>query len=231
MRVVKTFADRIIEFNSKLSFTGRLPDDIQVMNPFQSNAEILPVSGAFYKKYYNDNRKRVPILGINPGRLGAGATGIPFTDTKRLSEVCGLEIESVSNHEPSSVFVYELIDRYGGVEDFYGRFYINSICPLGFIERNKKGNWINCNYYDYPELVEAMKPFIIQSLKAQISLGLSTEICFALGKKNAGYLSKINEEEKLFEAIVPLEHPRYIQQYKSKEKEDYLLKFLKELKQ
>lgn len=231
MPVIKTFADRTIEFNSRLSFTGSLPNEIQVMNPFQSNAEILPVCGAFYKKYYNDNRKRIPILGINPGRLGAGATGIPFTDTKRLREICGLEIESVSNHEPSSVFVYELIERYGGVEAFYSRFYVNSICPLGFIERNKKGNWINCNYYDHKELFAAMKPFIIQSLKAQIALGLSTEVCYALGKKNAVYLSAINEEEKLFGTICALEHPRYIQQYKSKEKDRYLEEFLKKLKQ
>jgi len=49
------------------------------MNPFRENPEALIVSGKFYKKYYNDNNPRFLILGINPGRFGAGVTGIPFT--------------------------------------------------------------------------------------------------------------------------------------------------------
>ena len=86
--------------------------------------------------------------------MTAGATGIPFTDTKRLSEVCGIESSSFQTHEPSSVFVYDVIKEFGGSEKFYDKFYINSICPLGFIEQNQKGNWVNCNYYDYNELFQ-----------------------------------------------------------------------------
>ncbi len=58
------------------------------MNPFKENPDALAISSAFYKKYYDDHRMRRLILGINPGRFGAGVTGIPFTDTKRLTEKC-----------------------------------------------------------------------------------------------------------------------------------------------
>ncbi len=221
-----TFGKRIIKFNRELDFNGKLLNDIQVMNPFKENKEILSIIDSFYNKFYNDNNKRKLILGINPGRLGAGVTGIPFTDTKRLSELCNIDINSVSTHEPSSVFIYELIQEYGGVEKFYNDYYINSTSPLGFIEKNKKGNWINCNYYDYKELFKATEKFIISSLKKQIEFGLDTKTCIVLGKKNAKYLKIINDKERLFETIKVLDHPRYIVQYKSKEKKKYLSEYM-----
>lgn len=225
-----TFASKVIQFNKQLSFNEELPNGIRVMNPFQDNAEIVSIIEVFYNKFYNDDRKRKLILGINPGRLGAGVTGIPFTDTKRLQEICNIKIESVNTYEPSSVFVYDLIEKYGGVKKFYNNFYINSICPLGFIEKNEKNNWVNRNYYDYDELFTAMQNFIIISLKKQISFGIDTSICFVLGKKNAKFLELINEREKLFRSIVVFDHPRYIAQYKSKHKDKFISEYLNKLK-
>lgn len=108
-----TFGSKVIAFNRELSFTRLLPENIAILNPFQDNPEINRISEAFYNKFYNDERERRLILGINPGRLGAGVTGIPFTDSKRMSGVCGINIESVSTHEPSSVFVCDVIKGYG----------------------------------------------------------------------------------------------------------------------
>lgn len=199
------------------------------MNPFKDNKEIIPITQTFYNKFYNDNRRRKLILGINPGRLGAGATGIPFTDTKRLSEICGIQIESTATHEPSSVFIYELIEKYGGTKKFYSDFYINSICPLGFVLQNEKGNWVNCNYYDYEELFVSVRGFIVASLKAQINFGIDTDTCFILGKKNAEFFKLINDNEKLFGSIIAFEHPRYIEQYKSKQRDKYIAEYLNKL--
>lgn len=67
---------------------------------------------------------------------------------------------------------------------------------------------------------------MIASLKKHISLGLDTSEVFVLGKKNADFIHKLNKEEKLFDKITVLEHPRYIQQYKSKEKEIYIDKYI-----
>ncbi len=95
------------------------------------------------------------ILGINPGRFGGGVTGIPFTDPKRVIEKCGLAYSGEMKHEPSSVFVYEMIDAFGGAIKFYEQFYIHSVCPLGFTNINNKGKAINYNYYDSKELTKA----------------------------------------------------------------------------
>lgn len=222
------FAEKVLDFYTNLDFTDPLPEGIRVMNPYKNN-EIREILKQFYFKFYSDSKKRKLIAGINPGRLGAGSTGIPFTDTKRLEEKCGITGVSFTTHEPSSVFVYEVIDAFGGPEKFYKDFYINSVSPLGLLQKNKRGNWVNCNYYDSAAIYESVKPFMIESLKKQIDFGLDTSVCISFGKKNADFLKKINKEEKFFEKIVVLPHPRYIIQYKTKEKASYIELYLKTL--
>ena len=222
-----TFAGKVITFNKSLRFTGKLPPGIRVMNPFRENKNSLTVSSAFYKKYYSDNNRRHIILGINPGRFGAGLTGIPFTDPKRLVEKCGLLYSGTPAHEPSSVFIYNMIDAYGGAEKFYARFYINSICPLGFTIKNSLGKEVNYNFYDSKALTDAAHDFIICSIKKQIALGIDTDICFCLGSgKNEKVLLRLNETHGFFKKIVALEHPRFIMQYKSKYMQEYIDKYL-----
>ena len=134
---MNTFADKVIAFNRNLNYTGDLPEGFRVMNPFLDNPETMEVMQAFYHKFYRDNRQRRFIVGINPGRNGAGETGIPFTDTKRLEGACGIIMKSVHTHEVSSVFVYDMIEAYGGVVQFYRDFYINSPFPLAIIRQSK----------------------------------------------------------------------------------------------
>lgn len=197
------------------------------MNPFRENKEALRISSDFYRKYYNDHNKRHIILGINPGRFGAGITGVPFTDTKRLLSECGIVFPGKPTHEPSATFVYEVINEYGGVKKFYGDFYIQSLCPLGFTIINQKGKEINYNYYDSKELTSCVYDFIIANIKKQISFGISTDICFLFGTgKNENFFRKLNDEFQFFKKIIPLEHPRYIMQYQSKSKSFYIEKYL-----
>ncbi|MEE4177098.1 MAG: SMUG2 DNA glycosylase family protein [Bacteroides sp.] len=228
---METFAERVIAYNTNLNFDQALPDGIRVMNPFRENPEALEVSSAFYRKYYNDQRQRHLILGINPGRFGAGVTGIPFTDTKRLVEKCGLQIRGISTHEPSSVFVYEVIDAYGGVDAFYGDFYINSVSPLGFVRINERGKEVNYNYYDDPKLQASLYNFMLQSVRTHISMGIHTDVCFCLGSgKNFRFLEQMNREHDLFKKIIPLDHPRFVVQYRSKQMPEYVKKFVTLLK-
>ncbi|WP_164109781.1 MULTISPECIES: SMUG2 DNA glycosylase family protein [Sphingobacterium] len=222
----ENFADRVIEFNSGLHYSGELPDGFQVMNPYLDNPETMLVMRQFYRKYYEDASDRQFIVGINPSRKGAGVTGVPFTDTKRLLSACGIEMKSAHTHEISSVFLYDMIDAYGGAKAFYQRFYINSPFPLAIIRQIKAGQWVNANYYDDPSLFAAVKDFMIDSLRKHISMGLDVSKVYVLGKKNAKFIQKLNKEAKLFGTIEILEHPRYIQQYKSKEKDLYIAKYL-----
>jgi hypothetical protein len=221
-----TKADEILSFYASLNFTDKLPGGIGIMNPYQDSLSIRSLCAQFYHKYYNDHLTRKLILGINPGRLGAGATGIPFTDTKRLNVDCGIAYDGFTTHEPSSVFVYKVIEAYGGPEKFYADFYINSICPLGFVKivGNKE---INYNYYDSSTLQNAMSAFIKWNLAEQIKISGQNQIAYVLGTgKNFNYLQKFNEKYKLFDEILPLEHPRYVMQYKAKSMNHYIDHYL-----
>ncbi len=220
-------SEKIIGFNRQLEFTNPLPDGIRIMNPYAENPHALEISSRFYRKFYGDDQPRRMIMGINPGRFGAGVTGIPFTDTRRLKEKLGMEIPGLSTYEPSSVFVYEFIEAFGGMEAFYGRYYISAVCPLGFVKVNEKGRDVNYNYYDSRELTDACSDFIVESLETQLRFGMDTDICFCLGNnQNYKFLHKLNEKKGYFGLIVPLEHPRYIMQYKIKQKEEFVKKFV-----
>jgi len=224
-----TNADKILHFFAEVNFSGALPPGIQVMNPYQESEYIRTLCHQFYHKYYNDENTRTLILGINPGRLGAGATGIPFTDTKRLNEQCAISNTGFITHEPSSVYVYEMIAAYGGPEEFYKKFYINSVCPLGFIKK-EQDKVINYNYYDSKSLLESVEAFIIQNIRQQIDIAGNSDVCYCLGTgKNFQYLNKLNMQYKFFKKVIPLEHPRYIMQYKNKEKEKYIMEYLEKL--
>jgi hypothetical protein len=217
-------AKKILLFLKSLDLKVELPTGIEVMNPFKDRATF-DLCKKFYRKYYNDNRPRYLILGINPGRFGGGVTGIPFTDPIRLQASCGLENNFQKKQELSSVFIYEMIDAYGGPEIFYNKFYISAICPLGFIKNNK-----NLNYYDDSQLENCIKNFVVACMTQQLEFGINRDPAFCLGEgKNFQYLSNLNNELKLFRKIIPLPHPRFIMQYKLKRKEEYIERYLREL--
>lgn len=228
---MSSFAEKVIAFFSDLEFSGQLPAGISIMNPFNKNVEVVAVISAFYRKYYSDDNPRRLILGINPGRFGAGVTGIPFTDTVRLKEKYGLSIPGLKTHETSSVFIYEMIERYGGCEKFYGDYFISSVSPLGFTKTGSKGKEVNFNYYDSKELSSAILDFAVDSIKRQLAFGIEREVCFCLGTgKNFRFLWELNAGHHFFERIEPLEHPRFIMQYKSKQKSFYIGHYIDKLK-
>jgi hypothetical protein len=228
---MKTFADKIITYNKLLDFSGSLPQGIRIMNPFKEDKNVLTISSQFYKKFYADNGPRSLILGINPGRFGAGLTGVPFTDPKRLMTECGIVYPGKETHEPSSVFIYEMIRAFGGPARFYKRFFINSVCPLGFTKINEKGKEVNYNYYDSPDLQEAVSPFIIDNIRKLVKMGVNSDVCICFGTgKNEKFLRRLNDEHQFFGKIIALEHPRFIMQYKAKTKQQYIEKYLEALK-
>ncbi len=222
----KTIAQKLIDYNKTLHYSGNLPEGFHILNPFVENPETMTVMSQFYRKYYDDTRLRRFIIGINPSRHGAGVTGVPFTDTKRLKTECGIVMQTAQTHEVSSVFFYDMIKAYGGPDAFYHNFYINSPFPLAIVRSTSRGQWLNANYYDDKTLFDMVSDFMIETMQKHINIGLITKEVFVLGKKNADHIEKLNARTHLFDKMTVLEHPRYIQQYKSKEKDLYIDKYL-----
>ena len=228
-----TFSEQILQFNDKLSHElFDLPAGFKVINPFKGDQKELvkKVTTAFYQKYYNDAHTRRLILGSSPARSGSAITGVPFEDAKHLQSETGIFIDKFNINQSSSGFLYDVIREYGGCKKFYTDFYMNFVCPLGIVRKNSKGNEVNCNYYENDKLQARLYPFIINSIRSQIEFGIDTSVCYCIGSgKNFDFLTKINQAHKLFDTIIPLEHPRFIMQYNSKHKDIFIEKYISAL--
>ncbi|MEZ4808042.1 MAG: DUF4918 family protein, partial [Flavobacteriales bacterium] len=104
-------ADRLLQHVLSFSLNDvALPSGIGVLDPFHGAhaPEVRRIVERFHRTYYTDERPRTLMLGINPGRLGAGSTGLSFTDTKRCESDLGIPVKGLRTHEPSSDFFYRM---------------------------------------------------------------------------------------------------------------------------
>ena len=218
---MKSFADSLMTYYGGLQPPKNLPKDVVVMNPYQ-NSETFKIASEFYHKYYHDSNERFICFGINPGRFGAGITGVPFTDPIRLAEVCGIENDFEKKAELSSRFIYDMIEAFGGSVKFYSKFYISAVSPLGYVR-----DGINLNYYDIKGFKELFEEYAVNEIQKQLPLGISRKVAFSIGKgQNIKYLNWLNGRHDLFDKILPLSHPRWIMQYRLKRKDEFIQEYL-----
>jgi len=182
------FSQKVLKYHFNLKPGIDLTNGVEWLLPYE-NADTRKCMEAFYNRYYQDDQRRTFILGINPGRFGAGLTGVPFTDPIRLEKL-GIQNDFPKKQELSSVYVYDVIDRCGGPDLFFSKYYIASLSPLGLVK-----NGVNYNYYDDPKLAKLMEPFIVQNIETQRSFRSSDEVVYCLGQgKNYDYLKKLNDQ-------------------------------------
>ena len=216
------FATHILHFLKRLEIKAQLPSGVSILNPYQDKS-VYALCELFYNKYYGDDNKRRLILGINPGRFGAGITGIPFTDPIKLDKYCNIPNSLQKKPELSADFIYQMIAAFGGPERFYSKFHFSAVSPLGFVKDGK-----NLNYYDIRELEICLRPFIIETLTKTLNFGVDASVCYCLGEgENFKFLNRLNEEQKFFERIIPLAHPRFIMQYRRKKVGEYVAEYVK----
>lgn len=209
-----------------------LPRGVIVLDPLRGEhaSEVRRIVRTFHHRFYADDRERLLVLGINPGRLGAGSTGLPFTDTKRCEADLGIPVAGFRTHEPSSDFFYRVVRAAGGAEAFYSSVYVHAVCPLGFAVKSGS-RVVNRNYYDDPALERAVTPYVLRWLRRLLAAGLRRDavVCIGLGK-NLDYLERLNAQHRLFGRIVPLVHPRYVIQYRRQEIDRHVDEYLRVLR-
>lgn len=216
-----SFAKSLMEYYQNLEAPIKLPREIEVMNPYQSK-ETFRLAATFYHKFYDDSNARIICFGINPGRFGAGLTGVPFTDPIRLEEDCGIPNDFDKKPELSTRFIYEMIHAYGGPKAFYSKFYISGVSPLGYLK-----DGVNINYYDLKGYKQLFEKYAVEQIVAQLKLNIRTDIAFSIGKgKNIEFLNWINKKHGFFKEILPLPHPRWVMQYRLKRKEEFVQEYV-----
>lgn len=220
----KTFGRQVIEYTRRFAPFKGLPAGIDILFPFQ-NQETRRIVEAFYTRYFDDCHERIFMFGINPGRFGAGITGIPFTDPYHLEVHCDIPNTYPKKKEMSAIFIYDVIEAAGGCQTFYKKVYITAVSHLGFVKDGK-----NINYYDDPALEKAVTPYAIENIRTQIQFGARRDIAYSIGQgKNFKYLQKLNDAHHFFDRIEALPHPRWVLQYRRREKEKHLAAYLQVL--
>ena len=100
MTTADSFSNAVLNFYQNLNLNRRLPAGVSYMNPFLDKTAF-DVTTRFYQTFYNDTNTRRVIIGMNPGRLGGGITGLPFTDPFNLELYCGIVNNFQKNPELS----------------------------------------------------------------------------------------------------------------------------------
>jgi hypothetical protein len=60
-----------------------------------------------------------------------------------------------------------------------------------------------------------------------LSWGIARDVCFCIGEgENLRYLEQLNSRHEWFQTIKPVSHPRFIMQYKLKQKQAYIEQYL-----
>ncbi len=218
-------ADEILKFYFSLPKPVNLPNDIEIIYPFD-HEETKRVMQLFFRKYYNDNNPRHILFGINPGRNGAGMTGVGFTDPVLMEEICDIPNSLEKRQELSASFICEVVEAYGGPKKFYGDFLFSTVLPFGLLKNGK-----NYNYYDDKGTLEYFKPLIYKSIQTQMNFPNIQKSVATVGQgKNLDFLQRLNGEKKLFSSIKILPHPRWIMQYRRKDKQKYIKQYIETLK-
>ena len=108
-----------------------------------------------YLELYGSGKRRVLLLGMNPGPFGMAQTGVPFGDVKMVRDFLGIEapVSRPDREHPSRpVLGFDCKrsevsgtrlwgwarDRYGTPSAFFERFFVVNYCPLVFIEAGGK---------------------------------------------------------------------------------------------
>jgi hypothetical protein len=131
--------------------------DIEIIEKDEDDGDALKNQILFDEKYYHEGFPKIVLCGINPGRKGAGVTGVPFVDMATLAE--RLPDNKISFNgdddptEPSAKFFNKIIDDHFGVDKFYKHFYVTNFSWVGFTikiksDGDKKTRKRNLNYFD-----------------------------------------------------------------------------------
>ena len=182
--------------------------EIAVLTEFLDNWEFID---RFNSEFYGDTLPKTVLCGINPGKHGAGKTGIPFLDFMSLSKIVdGLERRDT---ERSATFFFDVVQEIG-VRDFYHSFYVTNISWVGYLKNGK-----NLNYYDLPqpvkEFVHDMFKLEMEAIEPTTIISLSQRVRTSVTELFSGTSIDISKQ---------LQHPNWCSFPKNYEscKDDYV---------
>jgi len=185
------------------SFTDCLEKaGVEILDSFLEHRDI---ATAFNARVYGDHVPKVALVGINPGRLGAGKTGVPFLDMRSLKKILpDLEHDDA---ERSAEYFFSVVESIG-VEKFYKKFYVTNVSPVGF-SKDKK----NLNFDALPQLAQEC---VFVNFRTEIEQVGPQRIITMGSVVNEAMLKLFGDS---FGPIPNLAHPNYCAFPKNREKQ------------
>lgn len=222
----ETFAEFVERFLTTISIPDRLPRSIEVLQPY-SDTEVRRILHEMCLRYYASASTRTGVWGINPGRFGAGLTGLAFTDPWAVQHELGITTSLSGRREMSAEFVSMVIAAYGGPDSFYSDVYMSALSPLGFIREG-----VNINFYDDAALEKMMRPHIIGWMNDVFAHAVRRDVTILLGSgKLRTFMERSVKEAIGVSEVIYLDHPRYIMQYRRREIEQYIQLYVDTIRQ
>ena len=193
-RIIQLHQDFYGQLNSNIETRHALKQEgITVLEGFANNIELVR---DYYQNFYAMKAQRIVLCGINPGKNGAGKTGIPFIDFKGASLLLSRELKK--DQEISAQFVHSIIQAVGS-KKFHDQVYVTNLSWFGFIKGKK-----NLNYYDLPP---ALIPSFTDSFIMEMEI-VQPKVIIPLSKKVEQSLHEMARSGKLNYAIGErLPHP------------------------
>lgn len=168
-----TFMKRVLQDGTVLQELKR--ERISILPGFMERVDLVR---AYYEKFYANRGNRLVLCGINPGRYGAGETGIPFVDFDGVSRL--MSENYGHDQERSAQFILSVIEGYG-LGEFQNSVYLTNLSWFGFRRDGR-----NMNYYNLPRIVrhQFLESFVEEMKIVQPSaiVPLSEEVARELRK-------------------------------------------------
>jgi hypothetical protein len=222
----RSFGDHVLEFYRTLPRPPITSAPVEWIDPY-AMPEVRRCMEEFYRKYYGDDRSRLFVFGINPGRFGSGITGVPFTDGYALTHGCGIATSLSQRQELSATFIHHVVQAWGGADSFFGQTYITAVSPIGLLRGGK-----NFNYYDDRSVLRELEPFLVDAIQRQLIFGARPHAAVVIGTgKNFQVMQRLNAEHHFFEELRAVEHPRFIMQYRRNQVDEFVASYLRVFKE
>ncbi len=197
---MKTLVDNYLNFSREFVQQNKekLNEcDIEILSDFLDNEINIR---KFYVKYVENNNPKIVLCGINPGRFGAGKTGVSFLDFQSLQKI--LPNISRNDHEKSGSFFYGVIEEIG-VDKFYKNVYVTNLSCVGFQNLKTKKNM---NYY---QICSKIQYELFDNFIKEMNI-IKPDIIIPLSQWVNWDLDNLKKENRLdFEIGKRLNHPAY----------------------
>ena len=173
----------------------------------------------FHKIYVEPNSPKVVICGINPGRNGAGLTGIPFIDFASLSKM--LPDIKENDWEPSAKFFFSVIQKFE-IEAFYRNFHVTNISWFGFSRIDKQKN---VNYFE-KDISTEIAIYLIDKFVEEME-HINPDYIIPLSKPVLYELESLKKQNKIRAKIgIRLNHPSWVTTYCSNDLSTWRQKYV-----